>query len=140
MENHLFTPHLDELFNLWNSAVCQMNYQVCVAGKYRSISILERVHKAFFNSHQFHAMDYMPEEIILARVMTALDLEFRRTLHYHNEGYYSNNDYGLPSQITRPILVYSIFTTDASFNLADFTTSQHLISPFTPKYLGILPF
>ena len=39
-------------------------------------------------------MNYMPHEIILARGMTALDLEFQRVLYYHDEGYNSNNDYG----------------------------------------------
>ena len=41
-------------------------------------------------------MTYMPDEIILERMMTAIDLEFKRALHYHDEGYKSNNDYGLP--------------------------------------------
>ena len=48
-------PCLDELFNLWNNAVCQINYWVCAAGRYRSASILVKVHKAFFNYHQSHA-------------------------------------------------------------------------------------
>ena len=78
MENSVFTPYLDELFTLWNNVVYQMNYWVHAAGRYRSTSILERVHKAFFNYYQFHAMTYMPGEIILVRMMTALDFEFKR--------------------------------------------------------------
>ena len=62
-----------------------MDYWVCAAGTYRSTPILE-VHKAFFNYYQFHGMTYMWGEIILARMMTALDLEFERALHYHDEG------------------------------------------------------
>ena len=85
-------------------------------------------------------MTYMPDEIIVARLMTALDLEFKRALHCHDEGYESNNDYGLPPQITKPIQVYSVFTTDASFNPADFITAQHLISPFTTRCPRSLPF
>ena len=73
-----------------------MNYWVHTAGRYRSTSILERVHKAFFNYYQFDAMTYMLDEIILARMVTALDLEFKRALHYHDEGYESNNVYGFP--------------------------------------------
>ena len=140
MENCLFTLCLDELFNLWNNAVHWMNYWVCTAGRYRSTSILERVHKAFFNYYEFNAMTYMPDEIILARMMTTLDLEFKRTLHYHDEVYKSNNDYGLSPQITRPIHVYSVFTTETSFNPADFTTTQHPISPFTHRHPTSLPF
>ena len=48
-------------------------------------------------------MAYMPDEIILARMMTTLILDFERTLHDHDEGYESDNDYGLPPQITKPI-------------------------------------
>ena len=57
MENSLFTPHLNELFNLWNNTVWQMSYWVCTAGRYRSTSILERFHAAFFNCHQFWCND-----------------------------------------------------------------------------------
>ena len=54
------------------------------------------IHAAFFNHYQFDAMTYMPDEIILARMMTTLDVEFKRALHYHDDGYESDNDYGLP--------------------------------------------
>ena len=85
-------------------------------------------------------MTYMLDKIILARMMMFLDLEFERALHYRDEGYESDNDYGLLPQITRPICVYSVFTTNASFNPADFTTAQHLISTFTPRCPRSLPF
>ena len=42
-------------------------------------------------------MAFIPDEIIIARMMTALDLEFERALHYYDDGYESNNDYGLPT-------------------------------------------
>ena len=87
MENSLFTPGLDEFFKLWNNALYQMNYWVLTAGRYRSTSILERVHKAFFNYYQFNAMTLMPDEIILARILTTLYLEFERALHYNDEEY-----------------------------------------------------
>ena len=74
-----------------------MNYWVHSVGRCRSISILERVHAVFFNYYQFTAMTYMPDEIILVRMMTTLDLEFKRALHFHDKGCESNNDYGLPS-------------------------------------------
>ena len=41
-------------------------------------------------------MIYMLDEIILARMMTAPDLEFEKAMHYSDEGYESDNDYGLP--------------------------------------------
>ena len=72
-----------------------MNYWVCTVGRYRSTSILEKVYKAFFNYYQFHAMANMPDEIVVGRMMTALDLEFKGALHNHDKGYESDNDYGL---------------------------------------------
>ena len=57
---------------------------------------LERIHAAFFTTHQMQEMIYMLDEIILARMIDALDLEFEKAMHYHDEGYESNNDYGLP--------------------------------------------
>ena len=85
-------------------------------------------------------MTYILDEIILARMMTTLDLKSKRALYYHDKGYEKHNDYGFPAWITRPISVYSIITTEASFDLADFTTAQHPISPFTPKCPRSLPF
>ena len=40
-------------------------------------------------------MTNMPDEIVLARIMTAFNMEFETTLHYHNEGHDSDNDYDL---------------------------------------------
>ena len=140
MENSFITPHFDELFNMWNNTACQMIYWPHAAGRYRSSYILERVHGAFFNYYQFNAMTYIPDETISARMMTALESKFERPLQYHDEGYVSNNDYGLPPRITRHICMYSAFTTEASFDPADFTTSQCPISPFTPRCPRSLPF
>ena len=66
-------------------------------------------------------------------MMTTLDLEFKGALHYHDEGYESYNDHGLPPQITWPTCIYSVFTTEASFELADFTTAQHPILTRCPS-------
>ena len=55
-----------------------------------------RVHVAFFTTHQMQEMTYMLDEVILARMMVALDLEFEKVMHYHDGGYESDNDYGLP--------------------------------------------
>ena len=73
-------------------------------------------------------------------MMTALDLEFEKAMHYHDEGYESDNDYGLPTWDMRPIHVYSVFTTEDPFNLAEFTTTQYPILPFTPICLRSQPF
>ena len=75
----------------------------------------------------------MPDEIVLARIMTSLDLEFERALHYRDEGYESHNDYGLPAQVMRPVHVYSVLTTESSFNAADYKGAQCPISPFTTR-------
>ena len=124
IKNHLFTPCLDELFNLWNNAVCQMSYLVCTAGRHIPTYIFEKVHKAFFNYYQFHAIADMSDEIILARMMSTLASEFERSLHHHDLGYESNNDYGLLPYITRPVCVYSKFSAEVFFNPVEYTTAQ----------------
>ena len=75
-------------------------------------------------------MTYMPNGIILERMMTALDLEFEKAMHYHNEGYESDNDYRLPVQVMRPVHIYSVSTTEASFNLVNCKKAQHTSSAF----------
>ena len=109
MENSQSTLHLARLFLQWNTAVYRMNYWVCRAGRHRPMSVLERVHAAFFTSHQMQEMIYIPDESILARMMTVLDLEFEKAMYHHNEEYKSNHGYGLPLHIMRPISVYSVF-------------------------------
>ena len=78
-------------------------------------------------------MTNMPDEIVLARIMTALDLEFKRTLHYHDEGYDSDNDYGLSAPVMRPVCIYLVSTIEASFYPADYKGGQYPISSFTPR-------
>ena len=99
---------------------------------YRATAFLSRVHTAFFNYHHFSEMNNMPDEIVLARNMTAFDLEFERAPIYHDEGYNSDNDYGLPGPVMRPMHVYLVLTTVASFNPLDYKGAQCPISP-SPK-------
>ena len=118
-----------------------MNFWVHTAGTYRVTAILGRVHTAFFNYPQFNEMTPMADEIVLARIMTALDLEFKKARHYHDEGYKSDDYYGLPAQVMRPVHVYSVTTTQASFNPADYKEAQHPISLFMPRWPRVeLPF
>ena len=65
-------------------------------------------------------------------MMTALDLEFEKAMHYHDEGYESNNDYGLPPWVMRPVCIYSGFTSKASYNPAEYIVTQCPISPSLP--------
>ena len=81
----------------------------------------------------------MPDEIMLVRMMATIDLEFKKTMHYHNEGYGNENNYGLPSQITRPVCIYSVFTTKASFDLAEFITTQIPNLAFTNCFKIVTP-
>ena len=60
------------------------------------MSILGRVHAAFFTNHQMSEMFFILDEIILGRMMTALDLEFEKAVHYHDKGYDSDSEYRLP--------------------------------------------
>ena len=128
------TTCIDRLFIQWNNTVYQMNYWVPTGGRYRAISILGRVHATI------KTIIYMPDEIVLARMITVLDIEFKKAMHYHYEGYESDNDYGLPPQIMRPVCIYSVFTTEASFNLAEYKVRQYTISPFIPRWPRSLPF
>ena len=75
----------------------------------------------------------MLDEIVLARIMTAVDLEFEKAMHYHNEGYESNNDYALLHQVIRPVCIYLVSTTEASYILAEYTVTHCPISLFTPR-------
>ena len=70
----------------------------------------------------------MPDEIVWVRLMTALDLEFKRILHYHHEGHDRDNDYELPGQVMRPVHVYSVLKAEASFYLTDYKGVQCPIS------------
>ena len=75
-----------------------MNFWVHTASTYWAPAILGRVHTAFLTFHQFNKMTYMPDDTVLARILTALDIEFEKALHYDDEGYESDKDYGLPTQ------------------------------------------
>ena len=78
----------------------------------------------------------MPDEIILARMMTALDIQFEKAMHYHNEWYEGDNDYGLPPQVTRHVCVYSFFTNEASspqLNSPYPSTQPHSSLPNNPE-------
>ena len=134
MENSTFSSWLDRLFSIWNNAIHHMNFWVCTAGTYRATAILGRVHTAFFNYHYFSKITNMPDEIVLASIMTVLDLEFERALHYHNEGYGSDSDYGLPGPVMRPVCIYLVSTTEASFNHTDYKGAQFPTFPFTPRW------
>ena len=84
---------------------------------------------------------FMPDEMFLARIMTALDLEFKMALHYHDEGYESDKDYRLPTQVMRPLHVYSVLTTEASFIPTDYKGAQCFIPPYMPRqHRDELPF
>ena len=50
-------------------------------------------------------MTNMPDEFVLAKFMTVLDLEFEIALHYHDEGYDSNKEYGLPGPFMRHVCI-----------------------------------
>ena len=116
-----------------------MNFKVCTVGMYRATAILHRVHTAFFNYYYFSKITNMPDEIVLARIMTALDLEFERALHYHNEGYDSDNDYDLPGPCMRPVCIYLVSVHEAAFNPTDYKEAQDATSPSVPRGPVTLP-
>ena len=110
-----------------------MNFWVCAAGMYTATAILGKVHTAFLNYNYFSKMINMPDEIVIARIMAALDLEFERALHYCNERYDSDNDYDLPVLFMRPLCIYLVSTTQTFLNLMDYKGAQCPTSPSTPR-------
>ena len=72
-------------------------------------------------------MTNMPYEIVLTRIVTALDLEFEWALHYHNNRYDSDIDYGLPGPFRRPVCIYLVSTTEAPST--PHPTRGHNVSP-----------
>ena len=56
------------------------------------MSVLDRVHVAFFNCHQFETMIYIADDIVLARMLPTLGLAFETAMYYHDEGDESDND------------------------------------------------
>ena len=73
----------------------------------------------------------MPDEIVLPSIMTVLNVEFERALYYPDKRYDSDNDCRLPGPFMRPVCIYLVLTTEASFNPADYKGAQCLTSPFT---------
>ena len=122
-----------QIFSLWNNAIHHMNFWVHTTSTYRAMSILGRVHEAFSNYHQFNEMTNIPDEIVLARIITALDLELERVLHYHDEGYYGDNDCGPSGQVMRTLHIYSVSPTEASFT--PLYTREHNV-PSHPSQQG----
>ena len=129
----MFTTQLDRLFSILNNAVHHMSFWVCTVGTYIAMAILCRVHTAFFNYHYFGKMTNMPEEIVLTWIITALNLEFERALHYNDEGYDSDNDYDLPNPFMRPVCIYLVSLTEPSLNPTNYKGTQGPTSPFTPR-------
>ena len=73
-------------------------------------------------------------------MMTVLNLEFKTGMHYHDERYESENDHGLPHLVMRPVCIYSVFTTEASINQAEYKVTPCTILPFMPRWRRSLPF
>ena len=78
-------------------------------------------------------MTNMPDEIVFGRIMIAGDFEFERALHYHNEGYDSDNDYDLSSPFMRPVHIYLVLMTEASLNPMDYRWAQSHTFPSTAR-------
>ena len=53
-------------------------------------------------------------------------------MHYHDKGYGSDIEYGLPAQGMRPVQIYSVSTTEF-FNLESYKEAQYTTSAFTPR-------
>ena len=98
MENSQSIMCLDRLFLHSNTTVYRMNYWVHAARRHRATCVLGRVHAGFCTNYQIEEMVFIPKEIILVRLMSVLDLEFEKAMHYHDEGYEIDNHYGSHSE------------------------------------------
>ena len=85
-----------------------MSFWVCTEGTYRATAILCSVHTTFFNYHHFSEITNIPDEIILARIMTPFALESKRAMLYHNEEYDSDNDWTIRSSYDACMCLSSI--------------------------------
>ena len=77
---------------------------------------------------------------VLARMMTAMDLEFEKSMHYHDEEYECDNNYEPQLQVMIPVHIYLVFTTEASFNLGEYKETQQTISTLMPRQPESLAF
>ena len=64
----------------------------------------------------------------------ALEIEFERALQFHDEGYESSDDYGLPKLLIRSAHIYSVSSSaETSYNPADYQESPTPTSQSTVK-------
>ena len=140
MENSLLTPHLARLFNLWNNAVHWINYWVCTAEDIEQhLSLGEFIQNSSMTTSLMQWITYQMR-LSWQEWWLPWTLQFEKSMHYHDKGYESVNDYGLPPQVMRSGHIYLVFTTEASFNLAEYNETQHTISPLISRWSRSLTF
>ena len=101
-----------------------------MAGKYRSTVVLDKVHEAFFNSDYFIEITTRENEHLLTQFPSALEIEFERALHFHDEGYESGDDYGLPKPLITSAYINSVSSAaKTSFNPTHYPESTAPTSP-----------
>ena len=99
MDTCVFKWQLDRLVSVWNSAIQQISDSIPTADTYRSTVIIDKVHERFFHSGNFIKITCMVNEHHLVQFMFILEIKFERALHLHDEGYKSDDNYGLPKQL-----------------------------------------
>ena len=62
-----------------------------------------------------------------------MDLDFERELHYHDDGYDSDNDYCLAAPFMRPVCIYLLSSTKGSFNPTDYRETEGFTFPTIPR-------
>ena len=116
-----FEWQLYRMFGIWNSAVHEISNWIQEAGTYRSTVVLNRVYKAFFHSEDFLDWAHIPDQMLLAILMLALEIESERMLYLHNEGSETGDDYGLPQPLNKSIYIYSVLSlAKDSFSFTDY--------------------
>ena len=101
-----FEWQLDRMFGIWNSAICEISNWIQKASTYRSTVVLNRIYKAFFHSKDFLDRVHRPDQILLAILMLALEIEFERALYLYDEGYETSDNYCLPQLLNKSTWFY----------------------------------
>ena len=103
-----------------------------MARNYRSIIILDKVYKAFVHCDDF--LHWAFRANLSAMFMLALEIKLEGALYLHNEGYKTDDDYGLPQPLNKPTHINKgPSVAEASFDSVGYQGSTIPASPSTLK-------
>ena len=99
---------LEEMFGAWNNAVQAIEDLIQVAGTHRAMMIPDKVYRAFFYCEDFVSWAYKLH--LTHTFLLVLEIEFKRELHLHHEGYDTDANYNLPQPLKKTNCIYTVTT------------------------------